>query len=117
MFGWTRGLIGMIALLAMPASAAPQTQALAPTSVTSRVRSRSAVLLSVMARASKMSPTFRGLMETINASDGIVLVEPGMCRHGVLACLVNIATVAGQRVVFVRVAIKKSERDLMASIG
>jgi hypothetical protein len=117
MGGWTRGFMAGVAMLAMPAIALPQPPAPALVSATSQVRSRSSTLLSVVARAGEMSPTFRSLVEIINANDSIVFLEPGPCRNGVLACLVTVDTVAGQRVFFVKVSVKRSERELMPTIG
>ena len=83
----------------------------------SRVRSGHRELRALITRASEQSLTFRRMVETINASDGIVYVAPGVCRHGVRACLVRVTSAGPHRSLFVKVDITKAERKLMAAIG
>jgi hypothetical protein len=45
------------------------------------------VIAALLQEATEHSATFRRLVETIDATDGIVYVERGMCRHSVRACL------------------------------
>ena len=52
-----------------------------------RVRADTPALSRLMQEASHRSPTFRGLMERIQATDGIVYVVNGRCRERVRACL------------------------------
>src|SRR5215203_5838399 len=54
------------------------------------VRSTDLALVALIAQAGRESPTFRGMTETIRASDGIVYVQPGRCGHGVRSCLANV---------------------------
>ena len=63
------------------------------------------------------SATFRGLVEAINASDGIVYVEEGACGHGVRACLAAVAAAGPNRLLRIKVDVRKADWDLMGSIG
>jgi hypothetical protein len=82
------------------------------------VRSHSAVITTLIEKASEQSATFRDLLETINASDGIVYVEEGDCRHGVRACVHTVMTAAGYRMLWVLVDSSRSvDLNLMGSIG
>jgi len=60
-----------------------------------RVRSDSAFITAAIARGSELSPVFRRLIETIDASDGLVYVDEGICGHGVFACLLHTMQIAG----------------------
>jgi hypothetical protein len=68
--------------------------------------------------ATERSATFRRLVDTIDATDGIVYVEQGTCGHHVRACLVLTVRVAGpNRLLRIIVDIHRSHGDLLASIG
>ena len=82
-----------------------------------RVRSSSPSLAALVIRATKQSITFRGLIEAISGSDGIVYIEMGECGHDVTACLVGITTAGAYRMLWIKVDKDKSECDLIASIG
>jgi hypothetical protein len=101
-------------LIWMAASdASAQTDAAA----TSRVRSGNATLASFIADARHRSPTFSRIVDEINDTDGLVYVEQGRCRH-VRACLLLSVSVAGPyRVLRVLVDVRKTDADLMGSIG
>ena len=60
-----------------------------------RVRSHSARIVDAIARGTGASPTFRRLVETIDATDGLVFVDEGRCGGGVRACLLPLVTLAG----------------------
>ena len=66
----------------------------AETPAVNHVRSSSLAITALIQQASERSQTFRGLVATINASDGIVYVEEGACGHSVRACFVTV-TMAG----------------------
>jgi hypothetical protein len=83
----------------------------------SQVRSANPAIVASMVKAVEQSPTFRGLVETINASDGIVYVEEGPCGHGVRACLMAVMPAGPYRVLRIRVGRRPSEASLMAVIG
>src|SRR5712671_122559 len=83
----------------------------AETSTTmSRVRSSDGPLVGLIDQATRRSETFRRLIATIEASNGIVYVEPGPCGHGVRACLKMWMQVSGPNR-FVRIMIKRSNGD------
>jgi hypothetical protein len=81
------------------------------------VRSTDLGLVALIAQAGRESPTFRGMTETIRASDGIVYVQPGRCGHGVRSCLANVVATGERRILWVKVDTNKEERELMGSIG
>jgi hypothetical protein len=57
-------------------------------------------------------------MTSIEATDGIVFVDEGRCPHRAVACLTWNVTLAGSyRMLFIRVDMRKSDLDLMASAG
>jgi hypothetical protein len=83
-----------------------------------RVRSTDPTIASLIARAYAQSGTFRQVVDSIDATNGIVYVEPGRCSL-VRACMLHSVTVAGPHrllrvVVETRMA---ADCDLMASIG
>jgi hypothetical protein len=83
-----------------------------------RVRGVGPRLLAVINEATARSTTFRGLVDGINRTDGIVYVLEGECKHGVRACLSNTITMAGSnRVLRILVDPRKTDRELMGSIG
>ena len=115
---WTCGFVMAIGLVAIPNTAPAQTQPGEPAGTEiGHVRSHHQALRAMIATASEQSSTFRRMVETINASDGIVYIEPGVCRHGVRACLVKVTSAGRYRSLFVNVDITKAERKLMAAIG
>ncbi|HEU5257844.1 MAG TPA: hypothetical protein VFU28_17765 [Vicinamibacterales bacterium] len=81
------------------------------------VRSSNSELIALIDRAGERSATFRSLVDTINASDSIVFVEPGKCGHGVRACFVSVTAVDSHRYMRVVVDTRKADWDLMGSIG
>jgi hypothetical protein len=65
-----------------------------------------------------MSPTFRSLVEMIDATNGIVYVQRGNCGRGARACLVVAIQVAGpSRILRVLVKFPRERRELIAAIG
>jgi hypothetical protein len=83
-----------------------------------RVRSTDAAISSLLSQAVSRSPTFRGLIRTIESTDGIVYVERGRCGHGVRSCL-SLSLVAGEgfRLLRIIVEVVGSPLSLMATIG
>jgi hypothetical protein len=82
-----------------------------------RVRTNNAAIATLIEHASERSQTFRGLIETINASDGIVFLEKGTCNDGRRACFVTV-TMAGQnRMLWVKVDTRGTDCDIMGLIG
>ena len=83
-----------------------------------RVRSSHSAIAALISEGRERSATFRRLVQTIDASDGIVYIEEGQCHHGVRACLVLSVTPAGpNRILRVIVDTRKADWDLMGSIG
>jgi hypothetical protein len=84
-----------------------------------RIRSHSARFTDAIAEGTARSATFRHLVETIGASDGIVYVEEGVCRHGGRACFLLSVTITGPfRVLQIRVNLRKTPGcTLIESIG
>jgi hypothetical protein len=81
------------------------------------VRSSSALLGAHIELATEQSATFRGLVEAIRASDGIVYVEAGECGHYVRSCLVGVSVAGGFRILWIEVDTDRTDLDLIASIG
>jgi hypothetical protein len=115
------GLVIVATMSALCRSAAAadgsQTPAAASAPSLSRVRSRSAVVVRVIRDATERSVTFRELVRTIDASDGIVYVEPGRCVRGAPACLVGVMASGPNRILHIKVDPAKEDSVLMGSIG
>jgi hypothetical protein len=83
-----------------------------------RVRSSNLRIQSALAEAASRSATFRQLIETIEATDGIVYVEDGRCRHGVRACLsLSVSSGGGYRLLRILVDGASDLVALMATIA
>lgn len=83
-----------------------------------RVRSSHPTITALLTEASNRSSTFRGLVRTIESTDGIVYVEPGRCLHGVRACLsLSITAGGGYRILRILVDLAADMAALMATIG
>ena len=82
-----------------------------------QVRSSNPELVALIARGTKRSPTFSDMVAIINASDGIVYVEPGNCGHGVRACFTSVTKAGATRILWVRVDLLSTDMNLIASIG
>jgi len=83
-----------------------------------RLRGSSQRMVAAIRNALTSSQTFRGLMDQIRRTDGIVYVMEGNCEHGVRACLLLSMSVMGpNRVLWIRIDPRKAERDLMGSLG
>jgi hypothetical protein len=64
------------------------------------------------------SATFRRLVETIDATDGLVYVQEGRCGHNVRACLALSVQVAGpNRILRIVVDTRRDHDELIAAIG
>jgi len=82
-----------------------------------RVRSSDPTVAALLARAAEGSATFRAELATIDATNGVVYIEKGLCRHGGRACLVSVESAGGFRLLRVKVALQRSDREIMASLG
>lgn len=68
--------------------------------------------------AVERSPTFRRLVHTIQASDGIAYVEEGECRGRRRACLVAVTQARPHRILWVKVDTRNADSNVLAgSIG
>jgi hypothetical protein len=81
------------------------------------LRTTSAVIARLMRQASERSHTFQGLVDIINASDGIIYVEEGICAHRRRACFVNVTMAGTHRLLWVKVDTRGIDCDLMGLIG
>lgn len=113
------GLLSII-VLGMGLVSATTTEAQIPVSpslAAPRLRPTGITLVTVVREATARSRTFRGLVETIERSDGLVYVEEGDCGHGVRACLATVIVAGPNRVLRVRLDGRRADWDLMGSIG
>ena len=119
---WPAGLLIGVAACApcvVPIDSAAQPTPPSPLVVPDqRVRAETPRIVSIIARATAGSRTFRGLLERIARTDGVVYVEEGECGQGVRACLMHSMTIMGPyRVLRIRVDRRSADRALMVSIG
>ena len=83
-----------------------------------RVRSSHAYIRAMIDEATARSPSFRHLVDAIDATNGIVYVEHGNCGHNRRACLtMSISSTAEHRILHVLVDVRQPDWDVMASIG
>lgn len=84
----------------------------------SRVRSANPMIAQLIADAPAASVTFRSLVAAIDATNGIVYVESGQCRHGARACLSHSIQVAGpNRILRIVVNLRRDRTELIGAIG
>src|SRR5262249_41615943 len=81
------------------------------------VRTTSTTIASLIQHATERSQTFRNLVQTIRASDGIVYIREGTCGHGVRACFVDVTRAGPNRMLWVVLNVRGVDCDLMGSIG
>jgi hypothetical protein len=114
----TRYLLVSAVLMTGLAGAARMAEAADETATTGlHVRSSNPAIRALIVRATEQSATFRRMVETITASESVVYVEYGTCRHYVKACLVNVTGTGAHRILWVKIDDRKTDRDAMASIG
>lgn len=83
-----------------------------------RVRAESSEIAAAIQDASTRSQTFRGLLATIEKTDGLVYVEVGKCGHSVRTCLSLSVKVAGpNRVLHIEVDSRLKDCELIEGIG
>jgi hypothetical protein len=84
----------------------------------SRVRGATPRIVSVLMDGAARSETFRGLIATIEASDGRVYIAEGRCGQLVRACFLHTVTIAGAtRLLRIVVDPRYANADLIASVG
>jgi hypothetical protein len=109
--GWTSSA----AATESSAAVAGQLSLMAPDA---RVRGVSTRLVAVIIEAAAQSKTFRGLVDQIGTTDGVVYVAEGRCGHGVRACLLHTMMAMGpHRVLRILVDPRTADRDLVPYIG
>ena len=111
--GIQTAIVTVLSVMAVE-SVAAQDVPLAP-----RIRSDNARITGAIAHGTERSSTFRHLVDTIDASDGLVYVLEGECGHSVNACLLMSITAAGRfRILKIRVALRKAPGcELVEVIG
>lgn len=85
-----------------------------------RVRGGSPRVNKLLVAAAAQSTTIRGLIESINATDGIVYIVEGDCRQGVGACLIPMMEATGpdtDRMLRILIDPGKTDREFMVSMG
>jgi hypothetical protein len=104
-----------VAVLGLLATAGP----LAARQADSRVRSANATIAALIREGATASSTFRRLVERVEASDGLVYIEPGRCGvNGARACLAHRVIVAGSmRILHVLVDLRRPDRNLISAIA
>jgi hypothetical protein len=109
---------GLVLVLSLMLTASEES---APWPIASAVRSSSTSIRALLVEGVRDSGTFKRLVDTLDASDGIVYVEAGRCRRGadrLNACLVNdVAAAGGRRYLRILVDLRKDPVDLTGSIG
>jgi hypothetical protein len=114
----TRHVIVSVLMLAFAGTRDTARAEETPAASTARVRSYNPAIVALIGQGIEQSATFRAMIETINASDGVVYVEQGRCGHGVRACLVHHVIATGsRRMLFVRLDFQKLDQELIGSIG
>ncbi len=109
--GWTSSA----AATESSAAVAGQPSLMAPDA---RVRGVNTRLVVIIIEAAAQSKTFRGLVDQIGTTDGVVYVAEGQCGHGVRACLLHTMTAMGpNRVLRILVDPLTADHDLMPYIG
>ena len=82
-----------------------------------RIRTEDPEIAQAMAQAIEWSDTFRGVVEAIEHTDGVVWVHRGQCR-GASACLLTYLEVSGpNRLLRIHVDPQRSGARLMESLG
>jgi hypothetical protein len=83
-----------------------------------RVRSNHPYIRAMIAEAQVRSPTFRRLVQAVEATDGIVYVEEGDCHRRLRSCLPPVVTSAGNyRFLRVLVDARQEDWQVMSDIG
>jgi hypothetical protein len=113
----TRNLIVGLMMTALACAARPACASDVDGEAIHHVRSSNASIVALISMASQQSRTFRALIETIDASDGIVYVEVGPCGRGVRACLVSVKSGGRHRFLRVHVRMGEADWDVMGSMG
>lgn len=100
-----------VAVLAFTCTAGTHTHA--------EIRTSSPGLAALIRTGTDVSPTLRRLIESIEASDGIVYIEQGYCgNERIRACLAHRITITGEnRMLYVFVDDSRAKVHLLGAIG
>jgi hypothetical protein len=92
---------------------------LAATSTCPHVRANGdPAVASLIEEGSRVSATFRRLVDAIDDTNGLVYVERGDCRHGVRACLTLSVTAAGpHRILRILLDLHRELSELLGALG
>ena len=83
-----------------------------------RVRSDHALIANLVAEGQQRSKTFRQIVLAIEATDGVVYIEPGKCHDGAKGCLLHKMSAAGEiRYLWIAVNVNAAPVDLMVRIA
>ena len=75
-------------------------------------------IASLIEEGSRASATFRQLVTAIDRTNGLVYVEPGICRHGVRACMSLSVRVAGpHRILRILLDLRRGLSELLGALG
>jgi hypothetical protein len=109
------GALGMLTILILILALTMQ----APSAGIPRVRANAEPSIAVLLReAAERSETFRRLTSKIDATDGLVYVEYGLCHHQVRACLaLTVRTAGPSRILRIIVDSHRDRDELIAAIG
>lgn len=89
-----------------------------PTAVLARVRADHPRVAAAIQSGLRHSPTFRALVQAVNATDGLVWVDAGSCGGSVRACLALTVRIAGPyRLLRVVVDTRRPALDMIASLA
>jgi hypothetical protein len=113
----TRGYLRLSLMMAALAGPGHSAFAAPGQETSDHVRTGNAAIATLIQHASERSVTFRGLLNTINASDGIVFIEEGVCGHGMKACFVNVTMAGRHRMLWVMVRPRGNDCEIMGLIG
>ena len=109
------GVLLSVTLLAV--QAAPATLDDAPGLFT-RVRSTERFVIALIREGYERSPTFRELIDTLQQSNIIVLVQPHACAGGrIRSCLVSVNGSARERHIRIAVDTRTSHNALIATVA
>ena len=114
MTGTTRAAAGMVmaaAIVVGPLAGMAAAGAREGDPADPHVRSDSGAIVALIGRASDGSPTFRRLLEAIDATNGVVYLSDLKCLDGQRACFTGVTMAGTRRNLWVRVDVKRHDDD------
>jgi hypothetical protein len=117
---WTARLIVVITASAQIAAQAPPPTPSRPAvmSPDARVRGTTSRVIGLVTEGTARSKTFRGLVEAIGETDGLVYIGEGSCGHEVQACLLfSMTKTPANRVLRILIDPSRSEEDLVGAVA